>query len=116
MAARHRQGLSAAAEVSEQIPTVEEESEMSVTATAPEVKERLVSADSHVYFSGDWIKQRLRRELHKVWDEGMAKAEAYNEKVQRGGQPQLHMEDFVDPSASQDPGYKDPMGKIAAMD
>ncbi len=89
---------------------------MSVTATAPEVKERLVSADSHVYFSGDWIKQRLRRELHKVWDEGMAKAEAYNEKVQRGGQPQLHMEDFVDPSASQDPGYKDPMGKIAAMD
>ena len=87
-----------------------------MSVTAPEVKERLVSADSHVYFSGDWIKQRLRKELHKVWDEGTAKAADYNEKVQRGGQPQLHMEDFVDPSASQDPGYKDPMGKIAAMD
>ncbi|MDB5986345.1 MAG: amidohydrolase [Nevskia sp.] len=87
-----------------------------MSVTAPEVKQRLVSADSHVYFSGDWIKQRLRKDLHKVWDEGMAKAADYNEKVQRAGQPQLHMEDFVDPEASKDLGYKEPAAKIAAMD
>lgn len=80
------------------------------------IKERLVSADSHVYFTNDWIKQRLRRELHAVWDEAGAKAEAYAAKVLRGGQPQLHLEDFVDPEASNDPGYKNPADKLKAMD
>ena len=78
--------------------------------------ERLVSADSHVYFTNDWIKQRLRRELHSVWDEATAKAEVYAAKVLRGGQPQLHLEDFVDPEASNDPGYKNPADKLKAMD
>jgi len=78
--------------------------------------ERLVSADSHVYFTPEWVKQRLRRELHAVWDDATAKAELHAAKVLRGGQPQLHLEDFVDPSASQDPGYKEPLGKLRAMD
>ena len=85
---------------------------MSVVAS----KEKLVSADSHVYFTNDWVKQRLRKELHPVWDGALAKADQYAAKVLRGGQPQLHLEDFVDPSASQDPGYKTPEGKIASMD
>ncbi|HZP13578.1 MAG TPA: amidohydrolase family protein, partial [Nevskiaceae bacterium] len=84
---------------------------MSVVAT-----ERLVSADSHVYFTGDWVKERLRKPMHKVWDQAVKKAEVYAAKTLRGGQPQLHLEDFVDPSASQDPGYKDPAGKLKAMD
>ncbi|MDB5987703.1 MAG: amidohydrolase [Nevskia sp.] len=79
-------------------------------------QEKLVSADSHVFFTADWVKQRLRKELHQVWDDATAKAEQYNATVQRGGQPQLHLEDFVDPSASQDPGYKLPEGKLKAMD
>jgi predicted TIM-barrel fold metal-dependent hydrolase len=79
-------------------------------------RQRLVSADSHVYFTPEWVKQRLRRELHAVWDDATAKAEVYAAKVLRGGQPQLHLEDFVDPEASQDPGYKDPAGKLRAMD
>jgi predicted TIM-barrel fold metal-dependent hydrolase len=80
------------------------------------VQEKLVSADSHVYFTDDWIKQRLRGELRPVWDEARQKAMAYNEKVQRAGQPQLHIEDFVDPEASRDPGYRDPSARIKAMD
>lgn len=87
-----------------------------MTAVAAAARERLVSADSHVLFTGDWIKQRLRRDLHAVWDEAGKKAEAHAAQVYRGGQPQLHLEDFVDPSASQDPGYKEPQGKLAAMD
>ncbi len=78
--------------------------------------ERLVSADSHVYFTPEWIKQRLRKPMHKVLDNAMKKAEAYAATTLRGGQPQLHLEDFVDPSASQDPGYKEPAGKLKAMD
>jgi predicted TIM-barrel fold metal-dependent hydrolase len=82
----------------------------------PAVREKLVSADSHVFFTDDWVKQRLRSELRPVWDEARKKAALYNEKVQRAGQPQLHMEDFVDPEASRDPGYMDPAAKIKAMD
>ena len=83
---------------------------------ATAARERLISADSHVYFTNEWVKQRLRKELHAVWDDAQKKAEEYGARVLRGGQPQLHLEDFVDPSASQDPGYKDPAGKLKAMD
>jgi predicted TIM-barrel fold metal-dependent hydrolase len=89
---------------------------MSTAVATERPREHLISADSHVYFTGEWIKQRLRKPLHAVWDDGVAKAEAYAAKVLRDGQPQLHLEDFVDPSASQDPGYKEPAGKLKAMD
>ncbi len=79
-------------------------------------KERLVSADSHVFFTNEWVKERLRRELHAVWDKAAADAEAYAAKVLRGGQPQLHLEDFVDPEASNDPGYRTPAARLKAMD
>src|SRR3981081_2934604 len=80
------------------------------------LQEKLISADSPVYFTDDWVKQRLRKELGSVWDDARKKAALYNETVQRAGQPQLHMEDFVDPEASRDPGYMDPDAKIKAMD
>ena len=79
-------------------------------------QERLVSADSHVMLTDAWIKQRLRKELHSVWDAARQKGAEYNEKVQRAGQPQLHIEDFVDPEASKDPGYSDPAARLKAMD
>ena len=80
------------------------------------VQEKLVSADSHVMLTDKWIKQRLRSELHAVWDGARRQAADYNEKVQRAGQPQLHLEDFVDPEASKDPGYSDPEARLKAMD
>ena len=30
--------------------------------------EKLVSVDSHVHFTDEWVKQRLRKDLHAVWD------------------------------------------------
>lgn len=78
--------------------------------------ERLVSVDSHVHFSDEWVKARLRRELHAVWDEANRKAEKYGAEVLRGGQPQLHLEDFVDPEAAKDPGHFEPHAKLKAMD
>ena len=78
--------------------------------------EKLVSVDSHVHFTDEWVKARLRKELHAVWDEANKKAEKYAAKVLRGGQPQLQLEDFVDPEAAKDPGHFNPEGKLKAMD
>jgi uncharacterized protein len=78
--------------------------------------ERLISADSHVHFTDDWVKARLRRELQSVWDEANKKAEEYAGRVLRGGQKNLELEDFVDPEASRDPGHFEPHAKLKAMD
>ncbi|MBI3171875.1 MAG: amidohydrolase, partial [Hydrocarboniphaga effusa] len=78
--------------------------------------EKLVSVDSHVHFTDEWVKQRRRKEMHAVWDEANRKAEEYAAKVLRGGQKNLELEDFVDPEASKDPGHFNPEGKLKAMD
>jgi predicted TIM-barrel fold metal-dependent hydrolase len=80
------------------------------------MQERLVSVDSHVHFSDEWIKARLRADLHRVWDEANRKAEEYAAEVLRGGQKNLELEDFVDPEASKDPGHFEPHAKLKAMD
>ena len=38
--------------------------------------ERLVSADSHVHFTDEWVKARLPARLHTVWDEAAKKQAA----------------------------------------
>jgi len=78
--------------------------------------ERLISVDSHVHFTDEWVKARLRKEMQVVWDEANKKAEEYAAKVLRGGQPQLQLEDFVDPEAALDPGHFEPHAKLKAMD
>ncbi len=78
--------------------------------------ERLVSVDSHVHFTDEWVKARLRKELHQLWDDANRKAEEYAAKMLRGGQPQLSLEDFVDAEAAKDPGHFEPHGKLRAMD
>ncbi|MFA5940809.1 MAG: amidohydrolase family protein [Sinimarinibacterium sp.] len=84
--------------------------------TATLSQDRLVSVDSHVHFTDEWIKARLRKPLHAVWDEANRKAEEYAAKVLRGGQKNLELEDFVDPEASKDPGHFTPEGKLKSMD
>ena len=84
--------------------------------TATITREPLISVDSHVYFTDDWVKERLSAKLKKVWDEAVAKNAKYEAEVLRGGQPQLQTEDFIDLEAATDPGYKDPAGKLKAMD
>jgi len=80
------------------------------------VKEPLISADSHVHFTDDWVKDRMSARLKTVWDEAVARHAAYNEKEERRGAKQLEMEDFVDLDAAMDPGHFEPNAKLAAMD
>jgi predicted TIM-barrel fold metal-dependent hydrolase len=84
--------------------------------TAALAQEKLVSVDSHVHFTDEWVKARLRKEMHAVWDEANKKAEKYAAEVLRGGQKNLSLEDFVDPDAAKDPGHFEPHAKLKAMD
>ena len=78
--------------------------------------ERLVSADSHVHFTDDWVKARLSERLKSVWDEAAVKLREIEATELRAGQPNLQLEDFVDMDAAQDPGHFDPHAKLRAMD
>lgn len=78
--------------------------------------ERLVSADSHVHFTDEWVKARLPQRLHSVWDDAAQKLAAYEARELRAGQKGLELEDFVDPEAARNPGHFEPHAKLAAMD
>jgi predicted TIM-barrel fold metal-dependent hydrolase len=82
----------------------------------PVVKELLISSDSHVHFTDDWVTARMSKKIQGRWAEAKAKAAEYGDKVQREGQKQLEMEDFVDLDAAMDPGHFEPNAKLAAMD
>jgi predicted TIM-barrel fold metal-dependent hydrolase len=81
-----------------------------------DARERLVSSDSHVHFTDDWVKARLSQRLQTVWDEAAVKLREYESTDLRGGQPNLQFEDFVDMDAASDPGHFEPHAKLAAMD
>jgi uncharacterized protein len=85
---------------------------LDVTAT----REPLISCDSHVHFTDDWVKARLSSSMQSLWDEAQKKEAAYAASVLRQGQRQLEMEDFVDLEAAMDPGHFEPNAKLAAMD
>ena len=82
----------------------------------PLLRRRLVSADSHVHFTDEWVKARLPSRLHSVWDEAGKKQAAFEATELRRGQKQLQLEDFVDPEAAKDPGHFEPHAKLLAMD
>jgi predicted TIM-barrel fold metal-dependent hydrolase len=79
------------------------------------VHEPLISVDSHVQFSDDWVKARLSRRMQGVWDEAVRQHKA-DETAARGGRPPLAIQDFVDMEAASDPGHFEPAAKLAAMD
>ena len=86
-----------------------------MSSIAP-VTERLISADSHVHFTDDWVKARLANRMHAVWDEAVKKQAIFDATELRGGQKNLELEDFVDLEAARDPGHFEPHAKLAAMD
>jgi hypothetical protein len=90
-----------------------ETQEFKMTTATPE---RLVSCDSHVQFTNEWIKDRLSARLKTRWDEACAKMEEYQATELRRGLPQLQIEDFVDMDAAMDPGHFEPHAKLKAMD
>jgi predicted TIM-barrel fold metal-dependent hydrolase len=77
--------------------------------------EPLISVDSHVQFTDDWVKARLSKRMQDVWDEAVRQHKAA-ETAARGGRPPLAIEDFVDMEAAGDPGHFEPHAKLAAMD
>jgi predicted TIM-barrel fold metal-dependent hydrolase len=78
--------------------------------------ERLVSSDSHVMFTDEWVKARLAKRMHAVWDGAVSKQREHQKRVNQGGQPDLDMKDFVDLDAAMDPGHFEPHAKLQAMD
>ncbi|MBS0366895.1 MAG: amidohydrolase [Proteobacteria bacterium] len=78
--------------------------------------ERLISVDSHVHFTDEWVKARLPARLHPVWDQAARTQGEYEAAELRRGQKNLELEDFVDPEAARDPGHFEPHAKLKAMD
>jgi hypothetical protein len=78
------------------------------------VKELLVSCDSHVHFTDDWVKDRLPSRLKPRWDEASLKTADYEGTELRKGLPGLAIEDFVDTDPASDPGHFEPHAKLKA--
>src|SRR5580700_9102514 len=74
---------------------------------------RLISADSHVRVSLDVIRERVPASLHEAFDDAIS-MQAADEKRLKGGK-ELDMSDW-DLDAFRDPGYSDPVARLAAMD
>jgi uncharacterized protein len=74
---------------------------------------RLISADSHVLITSDVLRDHLPNSLHETYDEGMKTHAAMDDEMRGGGK--LSLEDF-DMEAVGDPGYRDPVARLAAMD
>ena len=79
------------------------------------MEERLISADSHVRITADWVKERLPKGSLEAYEDAVKTLEAL-ELEQRGGH-RMSLEDFGDmaPGAT-DPGYWEPNARLAAMD
>jgi len=75
--------------------------------------DRLISADSHVAISLDAVRERVPAGLRETFDDAIA-AQAKIEADLRGGR-QLSLESW-DMEAMRDPGYRDPVARLAAMD
>jgi len=74
---------------------------------------RLISADSHVAVRLEDIRARVPSALHEAFDDAIA-AQARVDEELRGGR-KLSLEDW-DMEAMRDPGYRDPVARLAAMD
>jgi predicted TIM-barrel fold metal-dependent hydrolase len=76
-------------------------------------KGRLISADSHVAISLDAIRERVPRNLREDFDDAITQQAATDDEL-RGGK-KLSLDDW-DMEAFKDPGYREPVARLAAMD
>jgi predicted TIM-barrel fold metal-dependent hydrolase len=74
---------------------------------------RLISADSHVRVPLDAIRRRVPSALRTEFDDAIAMQEAL-EKQLKGGK-EMDLSDW-DMDAFRDPGYSEPVARLAAMD
>ena len=79
------------------------------------MEERLISADSHVRITEDWVKERLPKSALDSYETAARTLKEF-ELDQRGGE-QRSLEDFGDLApGARDPGYWEPNARLAAMD
>jgi predicted TIM-barrel fold metal-dependent hydrolase len=79
------------------------------------MEQRLISADSHVRITEEWVKERLATSALESYENAVSTLAAL-ELDQRGGTRQS-LEDFGDLApGARDPGYWDPHARLAAMD
>ena len=71
---------------------------------------RLISADSHVAVSLDAIRGRVPESLHAAFDDAIAEQARRDEELRGGRSLSFDLE------AMRDPGYHDPVARLAAMD
>ncbi|MCB0994650.1 MAG: amidohydrolase [Acidimicrobiales bacterium] len=75
--------------------------------------QRLISADSHVAFSLDAVRERVPAKLHEAFDDAIAAQAAIDAELRAGRELSLASWDM---EAMKDPGYRDPHARLAAMD
>src|ERR1700737_3114690 len=75
--------------------------------------DRLISADSHVAVSLSAVRERVPEPLHEAFDDAVAEQARIDEEL-RGGR-KLSLDSF-DMEAMRDPGYRDPVARLSAMD
>lgn len=76
--------------------------------------EKLISVDSHVLYTDEWVLERMPADLHEKWLAGVAGFNAERVRKLNGFTPNIN--DIMDVTAWNDPGHSDPVAKIAAMD
>ncbi|MBL7496683.1 amidohydrolase [Frankia sp. CNm7] len=74
---------------------------------------KLISADSHVAVRLDAIRDRVPRSLREAFDDATAEQARIDEDL-RGGR-KISLDDW-DLEAFRDPGYREPVARLAAMD
>ncbi len=77
-------------------------------------EEKLISVDSHVLYTDEWVTARLPERLRQKWIDGGLKQRAEQSQKMGGFIPDIN--DLMDINAWNDPGHTDPVAKIAAMD
>src|SRR3984885_10705472 len=81
------------------------------------IHERIISADSHVQVTHDQIKANLEPKFHQAYDDAVA---AFAQRMSRGAGAAnaagAAMQAANRNSAFTEPGYGDPVARLAAMD
>ncbi|HEY3700522.1 MAG TPA: amidohydrolase family protein [Spongiibacteraceae bacterium] len=83
-------------------------------ATAINANEKIVSVDSHVFFTDEWITARLPQNLRQKYIDGNKLFQQQEVEKRGGWNPDIV--DMFDPYAWEDPGHYEPHAKLKSMD
>jgi predicted TIM-barrel fold metal-dependent hydrolase len=87
---------------------------MNSSITPIEPCERMISVDSHVLFTDEWITRHLPERLKQKWLDGSRQFQ--QEEADKRGDWVPDINDIMDPEAWNDPGHYEPHAKLKAMD